>query len=404
MAGVCGVTVPRVVCGFLLAAILAGFALADGGTVAFVQPRHLETIVGDSEAVLRVDPPPGKTVSRVDVSVDGKPLATLTAPPWKTRWDAGDGSRGRTLVAVATFSDGSTATATVSTSRLRINAVEDVDLVNLYLVVRDRDGNYVKGLRAEDFETFEDGRKQRIKVFSAEPKPLAIAIVLDTSLTMEGRKIEAAQESALAFLKSLGERDDAMVMAFSDGARVLQPLTADREALARAVQGVSARGGTALYDAIWEASERLRDQDRRRVLVLLSDGRDEAASGLEPGSLHTLSEALDHALRCEVMVFAIGFGTTSELERLDFSERFSQAQILNRLGESTGGKTLYSRRTSALREAFESVAEDLRNQYVLAYTSDNDREDGAWREIRVVPKSKPLIITTRSGYFARDAD
>jgi len=383
----------------LAIAVLA--AIGDDRSIAFLSPRHLETVVGAAEIALRVTPPPGGSVARVNISADGQLLATLTSPPWTTRWDAGDGTRGRSLVAVATFSDGSTATATVSTSRLRINAVEDVDLVNLYMVVRDRAGNYVKGLRAEDFEVFEDGRKQRIKVFSAEPKPLAIAIVLDTSMTMEGRKIEAAQDSALAFLKSLGERDDALVMGFADRARVLQPLTSDREALAQAVRGAEARGGTALYDAIWEASELLRSEDRRRVLVLLSDGRDEAANGLEPGSLHTLSEALDHALRCEVMVFAIGFGTTAELERLDFSERFTQAQILNRLGEATGGTTLFSRRTAALRDAFETVSEDLRNQYVLAYTSDNEREDGAWREIRVAPVDKPLTITTRSGYFAR---
>ena len=135
------------------------------------------------------------------------------------------------------------------------------------------------------------------------------------------------------------------------------------------------------------------------MLILLSDGRDEAANGLEPGSLHTLSEALDKALRNEVMIFAIGFGRDLD-QQFDFYERTTLAEILSRLAESTGGRVLFPKRTGALRSAFEEVAVHLRHQYSIAYSPDNESKDGAWREIRLRTRQPELEVVTRKGYYA----
>ena len=391
---------------FLVASCLLAPAtppVAGDGSVRFVSPRSRSTALGETEVEVDVTAPTGVAIVRVVIRVDGEPLASLDRPPWVVTWDAGDGARSRVLEAIATFADGSTARATVGTSRLRINAVEEVDLVNLYAVVRDGRGRYVEDLGADDFRLLEDGREQTIKIFTAEPKPLAITIVLDVSTTMEGRKLVSAKESANSFLRALQPQDRAMVLGFSDRVRVLHELTDDVDTLRESIDAVEARGGTALYDAIWKGSELLRTEDARRVMILLSDGRDEAANGLEPGSLHTLQEALDHALRCEVMVFAIGFGRESDLAQLDFFERYTQADILTRFGEATGGSVLFPKRAGALRKAFEEVALDLRNQYAVAYSSDNESRDGLWREIRLIPERGDLEVVTRTGYFAAGA-
>lgn len=398
---------PRLLIPVLLAALgVAGVTpLLASGDARFVSPRARATALGPTPVEVEIDPPGGARVVRVELRVNQALLATLDSPPWTTTWDAGDGSRGATLEARVTFSDGTTARATVSTSRLRINAVEEVDLVNLYAVVRDERGRYVDGLTAADFTLLEDGREQTIKVFTSDPKPLAVAILIDTSTTMEGSKLEAARESAAAFVRALAPQDLGMVVGFADRVRVLQELTGDGEALRAAIETTEARGGTALYDAIWKGADSLRDvPDARRVVVLLSDGRDEAANGLEPGSLHTMQEALDHALRCEVMVYAIGFGRPSDLEQKDFFGRFTQAQVLTRLAEETGGSLLFSRRTGALRKAFDTIADDLRHQYSLAYSSDNEDKDGGWREIALIPDDAGLRVVTRSGYYATPAE
>lgn len=369
------------------------------GSVRIVSPLKRSRVVGRTSIVLGVEPPHGARAERVIVSVDGKPLATLTSPPWTTSWDAGDGAAAHRLEAAAFFSDGTQARDEVETSPFRVDFVENVDLVNLYAVVRDSSGNYVTGLTRDDFRLSENGRPQAIDRFSTDWKALRVAIVLDTSLSMKGERLDAARDAALGFLDLLIPGDQGMVVTFSDTVEVFQDLTSDKQALAAAIRRAQSVGGTALYDAIYRTSVMLERYEGRRVIVLLSDGRDEAASGLEPGSLHTMDEALDRALRDEVMVFSIGFGRHLERE-LDFYRHESLSAILRRMAETTGGRVLFSARPGQLRKAFDEVAQDLRHQYSLAYVSDDRRRDGTWREIRLTSRRQDLKVTTRRGYFA----
>ncbi len=375
-------------------------AAADEPSVEFVFPKNLSTVVGRTIIVLRVHVPDGSAVQKAVVSADGKVVATLARPPWSIPWDAGDATAARFLEARLVLTDGREARAAIRTSPLRIDLYEQVSLVNVYAIVRDKSGNYVSDLTRDRFRLFESGRPQKLERFSDEWKPLRIAIVLDTSLSMEGEKLEAAQDAALSFLEALRPQDEGMVVTFSDAVRVAQELTADRAALGAAIRNANAIGGTALYDAVWRTADLLERIDGRRVIVLLSDGRDEAASGLEPGSLHTEAEALDRALRSEAMIFAIGFGRNLERE-LDFYGKRSLETILRDMAGVTGGRALFSARSAKLRRAFDGVAEDLRHQYSLAYSSDDPRYDGTWREIRLTVADRPdLEVITRKGYFA----
>ena len=399
-----------------LTALVAGFlalSVQASGRVSFSTPRNLATVLGPSTIELDVRTATGVSVLDVEVYMDDKLLATLRTKPWRVDWDAGDGSRGHRLEAVLHLSDGSETRAHVRTTPLRINQVEAVDLVNLYPVVRSKGGRYVADLSKEDFRIYEDGELQRIKRFSAVGKPLRIAIVLDTSYTMRGSKLENARKAALGFLDVLVEGDQAMVVLFSDAVVVAQDLTTQRDLLVAAIQSAEVRGGTALYDAIWRTSRKLQDYEGRRVLVLLSDGRDEAASGFEPGSLHTLDEAVDRALRSEVMVFSIGLGRNLDGEYArEWSRPLGQADsqgetlasILTRVGETTGGRALFSPSAGQLRKAFRDVADDLRHQYSIAYSSNDETRDGKWREIRIETLDPNLTVIGRRGYFASSAD
>jgi Ca-activated chloride channel family protein len=395
----------------LLAVGPAGRVLGNDAGLEFVSPRRLSTALGETAIELRVDLPRGLRVERIVVSADGDPIATLTEPPWTLLWDAGDGSRGHRLLAEMFLSDGSRVRAQTLTSPLRINQVEEVGLVNLYPMVFDGSGDYVDDLTEQDFEVLEDGVKQKIERFTTEQKPLRIGIVLDTSLTMSrSGKLVDAQKAALEFLGFLLPQDQAMVVTFSDSVQVIQELTSERELLAEAIKGTAAKGGTALYDAVWRASKRLEAFEGRRVMILLSDGKDEAASGLEPGSLHTLDEALDQALRSEVMVFAIGLGKRLDEEYARewgrplsagrSSRALSLEQILRRMAEATGGRLLLSPSGRRLRKAFDDVASDLRNQYSIAYAPSDPTRDGEWRAVEVRVPGRDLEILCREGYYA----
>lgn len=391
---------------WLAGAAALGFAAlgaASRAGIEFVAPTHLQTVIGPSEVRLRVETPEGVEVERIEVSVDGRPLVTLTAPPWSTKWDAGLGDEGHRLEAVAHLSDGTEVRSKIRTSPLRVTEFEEVALVNLYAVARDARGDYVTDLTRNEFRITENGRPQEIERFTPERKPLRVAIVLDASLTMEGRKLALAREAALRFLDVLEPNEQGMVVAFSDEVRVAQDLTGDRAALEAAIESVQARGGTALYDAIWRTSERLRAFDGRRVLVLLSDGRDEAGSGLEPGSLHTLTESLNRALHDEVIIFAIGIGKHLD-EQVDFYRRRTLKAILEEMAKQTGGRALFPGGPGGLKKAFQEIAEDLRHMYAIAYVSDDKRLDGSWREIHLSTTRPGVTVYTRRGYYAPDRE
>jgi VWFA-related protein len=280
-----------------------------------------------------------------------------------------------------------------------VDFVENVDLVNVYAVVRDSSRKYVQGLKQEDFRIFENGRPQEIDRFGTDWKPLRVAIVLDTSKSMQGGRLEAAQDAALEFLQLLEPEDEVMLVTFNNSVQVAQPLTTNREAVAAAIKKAAASGGTALYDAIYRTSDQLERFDGRRVLVLLSDGMDWSESGLEPGSLHTLPEALDRALRNEVMIFTVGVGHRLDAQ-MDFEGKQSLETVLKSLAEETGGRAIFSSRSWQIRKAFDEVAQDLRHQYSLAYVPDDRRHDGTWRDIRVTVAKSGLKATTRHGYYA----
>lgn len=385
----------------VFAAISAGFA-ADTGVVELVRPKDLSTVVGPATIEASVKAPEGATIESVVFTVDGKAVATKTAPPWKAEWDGGDGSRTRFVQVVARFSDGTERRASARTSPLKVDLVEQVALVNLYAIVRDKQGNYVTDLKKESFSVTEDTRPEQIERFGTEWKPLRIGIVLDTSLSMEGNKLDAARDAAVAFLDTLRPGDQAIVVTFGEEVKVAQESTDDKKKLEAAIRATRASGGTALYDAIWKTADLLDKQDGRRVMVLLSDGFDQSTSGLEPGSFHTDQEALDRALRAETMIFSIGFGRNLATE-WDFFRKRSLEDILRELAETTGGRATFSSRTAKLQRAFEEVAEDLRHQYSLAYTPDDTRSDGGWRKIDVKIDRPGAAVITRKGYFAPKA-
>jgi Ca-activated chloride channel family protein len=383
-----------------------GFEPVPGPTAAggeprfgFATPRSGTPAVGTNRAELVLELPEGVAAAEVRLLVDGRPAGTLVRPPWVFLWEAGDGSRPHKLEAQARLSDGRLLRATVETAPLRIDEVVNVDLVELYVVVRDRQGNYVQGLAEDDFRVFDNGRPQRIERFSAERRPMRLAIVLDNSRSMKGIPIEAAREAALALLDSLAEGDEGLVLTFSDTVRVLEGPTSDRRRLARAIGGVQVEGGTALYDALWRAAETVESFDGRKAVVLLSDGRDEAANGIEPGSLHTYEEALDRALRSGAVVFTVGVGR--DLDRqLDLFGRRSLASILRELADITGGRAFLSVSARKIRTSFRDIAEEIRNQYFLGYVPPDLAPDGRWHEVRVTTARPDLLVTARKGYYA----
>jgi Ca-activated chloride channel family protein len=270
------------------------------------------------------------------------------------------------------------------------------DLVMLNVTVLDAAGRLVPGLERGDFQVFEDGVPQEISNFTRDPQPIALALVLDSSVSMEN-KLKTAQTAAIGFVRRMSSRDAAQVIEFNSHVRILQPFTADAALLEAAIRRTEAAGSTSLHNAIYVAiaefkKERARTVDdvRRQAVIVLSDGED--TSSVVPFEL-----VLDEAKRSEVMVYAIGLrpkdaGTTTGWKEAEY--------VLRTIAHETGGRSYRVEESSGLAAIYEQIADELANQYTIGYSSKNVKRDGTWRRVALRVGRPDTLARTKSGYFA----
>ena len=274
-----------------------------------------------------------------------------------------------------------------------------VDLVSLNVTVADGQARYVTDLTAQDFTIFEDGVKQEVTFFNHTNLPIALALLIDTSASMEP-KLPTAQEAAVGFAKRLQTDDVAEVIDFSSQVRILQGFTNDASALEKAIRSTNADGSTALYNAIYISLKELRkiharteDEIRRQAIVVLSDGDDTS-------SLLPYEEVLDLAKRSETAIYTIGLREQRDGGRPSFKEA---EYVLKQLAQETGGRSFFPTSVHELPKIYEQISQELSTLYSVAYSSKNSLRNGAWRRI-VVRMAKPgLIARTRLGYFGPTA-
>ena len=269
-----------------------------------------------------------------------------------------------------------------------------VDLVSLHVAVMEM-ARYVTDLEAADFEIFEDGVRQDVAFFSKVQQPIALAVLLDTSASMESR-LETAQEAAIGFVRRMRTGDVMEVVDFDSQVNILQPFTGDVAALERAIRQATVNGSTSLYNAIYIALKNLQKvrsrvdtELRREAIIVLSDGDDTS-------SLVAYEEVLDLAKRSETVIYAIGLRHSDQSRR-----EFKEAEfVLRQLSQQTGGRVFYPTAVSELPKIYDQIAQELASQYSIGYTSRNQARNGAWRRITVRMTKPGLVARTRQGYYA----
>jgi Ca-activated chloride channel family protein len=273
-------------------------------------------------------------------------------------------------------------------------------LVALNVTVVGPDKHFVTGLDASDFVVWEDGVRQEVRFFESSAVPVDLIILLDTSSSMRHR-LEMVHQAALGFINTLRAGDRAAVVAFSDGVRVIQPLTSDRSMLERAIQSTGANGGTALNNALYIALKQFgrgaRDAGaiRRQALAVLSDGNDTA-------SLVSFDDVLEIAQRSGVSVYPIALTSDSEKDPSGAPRFQSQSQYsMRQLAQQTGAQAYFPSGAAELPAIYSSIAEEISHQYSIAYAPTNARFDGTFRRIVVQVTSRPdAKPRARTGYLA----
>jgi Ca-activated chloride channel homolog len=264
--------------------------------------------------------------------------------------------------------------------------------------------HFISGLRSEDFEVFEDNVRQQVEFFETRQVPLDLILLVDSSSSMSD-KVDVVREAALGFVGTLRPIDRGAVIAFSDGVTILEPMTADRGALEAAIKKTNAHGGTALNNALYVALKefgrptRVDGQPvRRQAIALLSDGADTT-------SLIGFDDVLALARKSDVSIYTISLQSkaTESQRAADRTKRFfsDSDYALKTLAIETGAQAFFPDFLRDLKGVYGKIAEELSNQYSIAYAPTDTRVDGRFRRIVVRLRSRPeLQPRFRTGYVA----
>ena len=301
-----------------------------------------------------------------------------------------------------------------------------IDLINVTATVTDRRGRFVGGLTQDDFIIYEDGRQVDVTNFSNERVPVSLGIALDTSGSMDGRRMDAARDALDRFLYDLLEpNDEIFLREFNYTPELLQDWTVDRDRLSRAIRNIRPDGGTAMYDAVAESVPQLTGgQHRKKALLIISDGND-TNSETDIRSLRQLireSEALVYAIGIEgepprpgwsrrrpvlpTPTFPFPGGGRRPPSRPrglagipNNQEDRVNVTALRDLTDDSGGRTEIVRDPNDLEPATASIARELSQQYYLGYPAQAEK-DGRWHSIRVEVLNPAYRVRARRGYTA----
>ena len=270
-----------------------------------------------------------------------------------------------------------------------------IDVVSLSVTVTDAFNRYIIDLDQEDFTLFEDGVLQNITFFNRRQQPIALALLLDSSASME-EKLVTLQAAATNFVQRLKAKDLAQVVDFDSRVQIREAFTADKAALVGAINEITSGGSTSLHNAIYIALKELakvraesEEDVRRQALIVFSDGEDTS-------SLVSFEEVLELARRSETSIYTIA------LRGADTRTRgFREAEfIMRQLAQETGGRTFFPEKIEDLDGVYAEIGDELASQYTLGYVSKNTRRDGAFRRIVVQVSRANATPRTKRGYYA----
>jgi len=288
----------------------------------------------------------------------------------------------------------------------------DVDVVNVLFNVRDKKTGLIGSLNKDDFTIFEDGKQQTVKYFNRETDlPLTIGLLIDVSAS-QMNLIEIEKNAASQFFSQvIRPKDLAFLISFGAEAELLQDYTSSPKLLRAGLEGLKVNSsvgglhpgpvptashpkGTILYDAVYlAASDQLKGQVGRKVLVLITDGEDQ-------GSSYNIKQAIEAAQKADALIYGFYY--------VDRAFYFGNGMVfggvsdsaLKQLSEDTGGHVFHIDKKMSLQNAFDELQAEMRSQYAIGYTPTNSVKDGSFRRLEIRTNNKDWRVQARKGYYA----
>jgi Ca-activated chloride channel homolog len=266
----------------------------------------------------------------------------------------------------------------------------DTRLVVLHATVIDKNGKFIGNLAQNAFKVYENGKEQQIKIFKREDVPVSMGILIDDSGSMRDKRAKVAA-AAMGLVKASNPNDETFVVNFNDVAYLDVPFTSDPSKMEEGLSRIDSRGGTAMRDAIGMSIDYTKSKGKKdkKVLFIVTDGNDTASN-------ETLERTVQRVRQSEILIYAIALLNEEEAREAKKAQR-----ALKALTEATGGQVYYPKELAEVEPLALRVAQEIRNQYIIAYSPALQELDGSFRQIKVTVNGpgRPQV-RTRNGYFA----
>ncbi|MGB3563722.1 MAG: VWA domain-containing protein [Thermoanaerobaculia bacterium] len=361
--------------------------------VRITHPTGNQAVFGEIEisAVVETE----AEVDRVEFYVNDRLVATVARPPYRALIDIGEDNIDREFRAVAYGAWGGRGISIVDTTQVEFEEEVEIALKQVYVTIT-RSGHPVTNLEPEDFTVIDNGYQRNLVTFERGDIPLTAVLLVDASESMKKGYVEAVTNGSRAFLTRMNPLDQAMMMLFCDRTLAATPFSQRAEDLLRPLQGTPFVGGTALNDHLYASLKVLDQQQGRRVVILLSDGRDVL-------STLRMEDVLWKVHRSDAVVYWIrllkrGRGSFSSAWR-DFEENSREQEDLERAVKASGGRIVALSSIDEIEGAFDNIMTELREQYVLGYYPDGRANDGRWRPVKVKVDAFGAKVRYSTGYI-----
>ncbi|HYK02296.1 MAG TPA: VWA domain-containing protein [Thermoanaerobaculia bacterium] len=334
----------------------------------------------EAEATSPKDDP----IAEINVWDSGHVVVSVTEPPYRFTVPPAVLASGFVQVTAKTKSGEEAADFWSAAGNIVVDELQ-VRTIPIFVSVVDRHGNTHDDVDRALFRIIDGNAEGKIIEFGkAFDQPISIALLIDSSASML-YSMEHATKAAAEFVRhAIKDGDRCSVTAVQEVPRRKQPLTADRAAVAQALQGIRPQGRTALYDAIASAIRELREETNRRAIVVLSDGSDTTSNW-------SFEEIEKLAREAGIPLYFIVYegGDDEQLRDLD---------RLRFLASQTGGFVATATQQN-LNARYEAIEKDLRAQFAIKYQVSDLGGSNEWRPVRVLVNSPQLTARTIKGYF-----
>lgn len=276
-------------------------------------------------------------------------------------------------------------------------------MVGILGTVRDKKGHLIGDLNQADFSILEDGRPQSLRYFARQSDlPLVVGLLVDTSMSQE-HVIDPERTACFHFLDQVlrENKDKIFILQFDMNVAVRQDMTSSWQDLNAALAKVDTPsraqlrnqmgGGTLLYDAVVTAAKMMQPEHGRKALIVMTDG-------VDTGSDASLSAALDEAVKSDTLIYSILFSDAGYYGGFGGG---GGRKVLQRLSEDSGGGFFEVSKKLTINQIFDTIQEELRNQYAMGYVSDRPVRISEFRKIEVKTDRKGLAVQARNRYWAQ---